>query len=152
MSRDLKVPDLELHMFGLVTSANELVAGWRRGRQLGLIKFLASAAKRNAATFPLNGVFRRDWGLEPQASLGRILRAMEDVAEFPSSLHLAAWKIGAWPVLLTGTQTTTSLGPPTGSSLPCPTSADASRSAASSITTRLRAPRKKSWGARKTQS
>ena len=35
---------------------------------------------------------------------------MKDVAEFPSSLHFTAWKIGAWPVLLTGTQTTMSLG------------------------------------------
>ena len=32
------------------------------------------------------------------------------MAEFPSSLHLAAWKIGAWPALMTGTHTTMSLG------------------------------------------
>ena len=32
------------------------------------------------------------------------------MAEFPSSLHLAAWKIGAWPALVTGALTTMSLG------------------------------------------
>ena len=35
---------------------------------------------------------------------------MKDMADFPPSLHLAAWKIGAWRVLMTGTQTTMSLG------------------------------------------
>ena len=35
---------------------------------------------------------------------------MNDMKEFPSSLHLAAWKLGAWPALLTGTQTAMSLG------------------------------------------
>ena len=110
VSRELKTPDLDFHVFGLVASANELIAGRRQGRQLGLIKFLASAAKHNGATFTLSGVFRRASGLEPSASLGRILRAMKDVAGFPPSLHLAAWKIGAWPALMTGAQTTMSLG------------------------------------------
>ena len=110
VSRELKIPDLELHMFDLVASANGLIAGWWRGRQLGLIKFLASAANHNGATFTLNGVCHRAWGLEPQASLERILRAMKDMAEFSSSLHPTAWKIRAWPALLTGTQTTMILG------------------------------------------
>ena len=35
---------------------------------------------------------------------------MKDMAECPSSLHLAASKIGAWPALTTGAQTTMSLG------------------------------------------
>ena len=81
-------------MFGLVASANELIAGRLQGRQLGLIKFLASAAKHNGATYSLNAVFRRASGLEPQASVGRILRAMKAVAEFPPSLRLTAWEIG----------------------------------------------------------
>ena len=32
------------------------------------------------------------------------------MAEFPPSLHLAAWKLAAWPALSTGTQTAMSLG------------------------------------------
>ena len=32
------------------------------------------------------------------------------MAEFPPGLHPAAWKIGAWPALFTGTQTAMSLG------------------------------------------
>ena len=35
---------------------------------------------------------------------------MKDMADFPASLHLAAWKIGAWPALMSATQTTMSLG------------------------------------------
>ena len=76
----------------------------------GLIKFLASAAERNGAIFTLNGVARRAWGLEPQASLGHILRALKGVADFTSSLRLTAWAIGAWPALMTGAQTTMSSG------------------------------------------
>ena len=110
VSRQLKLPDLELLTFGLVSSANKLILGRWQGRQLGLARLLASAAKRNGASFTLNGVPRRAWGLQPQASLSDILRAMKDVAEFPSRLHLAASKIGAWPALMTGAQTTMSLG------------------------------------------
>ena len=57
-----------------------------------------------------NGVSRHAWGLDPRASLEDILRAIKDLSNFPSSLHLAAWKIGAWPVLMTGAQTAMSLG------------------------------------------
>ena len=110
VSRDVKLPDLEPHMFGLVSSANELIAGWRKGRQLGLTKFLASAGTHNGSTFTLNGVFRREWGLEPKASPEHIIRPMKDMARIPSSLRLTAWKLGAWPALFTGTQTAMSLG------------------------------------------
>ena len=110
VSREALMPDLELHIFGLVAAANELITGWRKGRQLGLVRFLAAAARRNGAVFSPNGVSHRAWGLGPAAKLEDIVRAIKDLARFPSSLHLAAWKLGAWPVLMTGTQTTMSLG------------------------------------------
>ena len=103
-------PDLELIVFGLASSANQLITGRWKGRQLGLVRFLANAAKHNGATYSRNGVSRRAWGLDPQASLDNILRPIKDLSEFPSSLHLTAWKIGAWPVLMTGTQTAMSFG------------------------------------------
>ena len=82
----------ELHAFSIVTSANELATGWWTGRQLGLVKFLASAANSNGAWG------RRAWGLEPRATPTRYC------------LHLTAWKLGDRPVLLSGTQTAMSLG------------------------------------------
>ena len=109
-SREASTHDLELHIFGLVAAANELIAGWRRDRQLGLARFLAAAARRNGAIFSPNGVSRRAWGLGPNAKLEDIVRAIKDLAQFPSSLHLAAWKLGAWPALMAGAQTTISLG------------------------------------------
>ena len=110
VSRGLKIPEIELQISDLVSSANKLITGWRKGRQLGLARFLASAAKQNGAVYAQNGLSHRAWGLEPQASLEHILRAIKDLKDFPSSFHLAAWKEGAWPVLMTGTQTTMSLG------------------------------------------
>ena len=58
VSRNIQLPELELDTFDLASSANELVTGWWRGRQLGLVKFLASAGKSNGATFTLNRLFR----------------------------------------------------------------------------------------------
>ena len=110
VSRGASMSDLELIIFGLVTAANKLITGWRKGRQLGLVRFLAAAARRNGAVFSPNGVSHRAWGLGPAAKLEDIFRAIKDLAQFPSSLHLTAWKLGAWPVLMTGTQTTMSLG------------------------------------------
>ena len=106
VSRKAQMRDLELHIFGLVTSANKLITGWRKGKQLGLVRFLAAAARHNGANFAPNGVSHRAWGLDPNAKLEDLVRAVRDIDQFPSSLHLAAWKLGAWPVLMTGTQTT----------------------------------------------
>ena len=102
--------DLELHICGFVAAANELITSWWKGRQLGLVRFLAAAARRNGAVFSSNGASHRAWGLDPNSKLEDIVRAIKDLAQFPSSLHLTAWKLGAWPVLMTGTQTTISLG------------------------------------------
>ena len=90
VSRGAKFPDLELIVFGLASSANQLITGWRKGRQLGLARFLAAAAKHNGAIFSPNGVSHRAWGLGPQAKLDNISRALKDLPQFPSSLHLTA--------------------------------------------------------------
>ena len=59
VSRALPLPEIELHVFGLVESANKLITGWRKGRQPGLARFLASAAKHNGASFSLYGAPHR---------------------------------------------------------------------------------------------
>ena len=110
VSREAELCDLEMLIFSLVTSANKLIAGWWKGKQLGLVRFLAAAARHNGAIFTPNGVSHKAWGLDPNAKLEDLVRAVRDIDQFPSSLHLTAWKLGAWPVLLTGTQTTMSLG------------------------------------------
>ena len=110
VSREASMRDLELRIFGLVSAANTLITGWWKGRQLGLIRFLAAAARHNGAVFSSNGVSHRAWGLDPNSKLEGILRDIKDLAQFPCSLHLTAWKLGAWPVLMTGAQTTLSLG------------------------------------------
>ena len=110
VSRKAEMHELELHIFNLVTSANKLITGWWKGKQLGLISFWATAARHHGAIFAPNGVSHKAWGLDPNAKLEDLVRAVRDIDQFPSSLHLTAWKLGAWPVLLTGTQTTMSLG------------------------------------------
>ena len=109
-SRQAAMSDLELHIFDLVATADKLITGWWKGRQLGLVKFLASAAKHNGASISRYGVEHRAWGLTPSSEPQELIRASEDLKHFPSSLHLTAWKLGAWPVHMTGTQTTMSLG------------------------------------------
>ena len=110
VSRKADMRELELHIFNLLTAANKLITGWWKGKQLGLISFWATAARHNGAIFAQNGVSHKAWGLDPTSKLEDLVRAVKDVNQFPSSLHLTAWKLGAWPVLLTGTQTTMSLG------------------------------------------
>ena len=88
VSRKAQMHDLELHIFGLVTSANKLITGWWKGRQLGLVRFLAAAARHNGAIFAPNGVSRRAWGLGPNAKLEDLVRAVRDLDQFPSSLLL----------------------------------------------------------------
>ena len=110
VSRDASMSDLEHNIFDLVASADKLITGWWQGRQLGLVKFLATAAKHNGATISQKGVEHRAWGLGPSSEPADLLRAIKDLSSFSSSLHLTAWKLGAWPVHMTGTQTTMSLG------------------------------------------
>ena len=74
------------------------------------MRFLAAAARHNGAIFAPNGVSRRAWGLDPNAKLEDLVRAVRDLDQSPPSLHLTAWKLGASPVLMTGAQTTISLG------------------------------------------
>ena len=104
------MPELELIIFDLVTSANKLITGRWRGRQLGLVRVLAAAARRNGVVFSVTGVAHRSWGRGPKSKLKDPMRASNDLKQFTSSLHLAARKIGAWPVLMAGTQTSMSFG------------------------------------------
>ena len=109
-SREIQAPELELRIFKLVMSANGLVRGWRKGRQLGLIQFLAEAGKSNGSVYTYAWVFRRGWGLGPEATPARHLQAMKALKSFPPIIHLTYWEIGACPVLLAGTQTALSWG------------------------------------------
>ena len=103
----------ELRIAATFCAAELQVSGKIRFSEIGrasFIKFLASAAKSNGASFTPNGAHRRARGLEPRAPPDRILHAMKDMKEFLSSLHLTAWKLGAWPALFSGAQAAISLG------------------------------------------
>ena len=80
------------------------------GRLLGLVSFVATAAEAYGATFDGSSAKRDRWGLRRGAGQFRILEAFRDLRVFPSSLHLLAYKIGAWRVRLNGTLTNMSLG------------------------------------------
>ena len=91
-------------------SANELVTGWWKLRQLGIIEILAGAGEGNGVTYTFAWAFRVGWGLGSGATPARHLQAIKDLRASPSSLHLTTWELGAWPVLLAGTQTAMILG------------------------------------------
>ena len=110
VSRKIQQLELEPHIFDFAASANELVTSSRKGRQPGLVKFSAGAGKSNGAVNTLNCAFYRGWGLAPEARPARYMQGLKDLKNFPPCLHLAAWKIGDWPVLMAGAQTTMSLG------------------------------------------
>ena len=110
VSREIQAPELELRIFKLATSPNDLVTGWRKGRQLGLIQFLAEAGKSNGSVYTYAWAFRRGWGLDPEATPARHLQAINALKSFPPIIHLTDWEIGACPVLLAGTQTALSWG------------------------------------------
>ena len=59
VSRKIQAPELQLRIFKLVMSANGLVRGWWKGRQLGLIQFLAEAGKSNGSVYTYAWAFRR---------------------------------------------------------------------------------------------
>ena len=91
-------------------SPYDLVAGWRKGRQLGLIQFLAEAGESNGSVKTCAWAFRRGCGLGPEATPARHLQAIKALKSFPPIIHLTYWEIGACPVLLAGNQTAMSLG------------------------------------------
>ena len=75
----------QLRICNSAISANELVTGWREGRHLGLIKFVAETGKSDGAVYTPNWARRRGWGLGPEATLARYLQALEVLKNFPSS-------------------------------------------------------------------
>ena len=80
------------------------------GRLRGLVSFASEAAVAYGATFDNGLAQHMGWGLYPEADQTRILQAYHDLRRFRSSLHLFAYKIGAWHVRLNGTLTNMSLG------------------------------------------
>ena len=76
-------------------AASTQIAGSRRGRQRGLIIFLAAAAEFNGAEFDGAMLRRMGWGLYPKASAARHIRALNDMRSFPPSVHLLTREIGA---------------------------------------------------------
>ena len=82
-SRKIQAPELELRIFKLVASANGLVTGWRKSRQLGLIQFLAEAGKSNGSVYTYAWAFRRSWGVDPEATPARHLQDIEALNSFP---------------------------------------------------------------------
>ena len=105
MSRKIQLPKSELRILNLAISANELVTGWWKGRQLGLIKFSAGAGERYAAVYALKWAARRGWGLDPEATPARYLQAIKELKNSPSSLGNRGLAL-----FLAGTQAAMSLG------------------------------------------
>ena len=110
VSRNLSYLTIMPHIFKLATMANSQVVGYWGGRLRGLISFVAEAAVAYGAVFEDGLVRHPGWGLYPGADQTRILQAYHDLRSFRSSLHLFAYKIGAWYVRLSGTQADMSLG------------------------------------------
>ena len=95
---------------GLLEAVNDKLVGFWQGRLVGGIRFLSSAAAFNGTTFDGALVRQEGWGLVMESDIARMWQAYRDMADFPSSLHLLAWRIGAWPMKLTGTLTEMPLG------------------------------------------
>ena len=110
VSRNFSYAATQPRILKLVTMANTQVLGYWGGRLLGLVSFVATAAKAYGAKFDGSSVKRDGWGLHHAAGQTRILEAFQDLRKSPSSLHLLAYKIGAWRVRLNGTLTNMSLG------------------------------------------
>ena len=110
VSRNLSYLTIMPHIFELVKMANFQVFGYWGGRLRGLVSFVAEAAVTYGAVFEDGIVRHPGWGLYPGADRTRILQAYQDLRSFRSSLHLFAYKIGAWYVRLPGTQSDMSLG------------------------------------------
>ena len=88
----------------VVTAADAQKPGRRRGRQLDSISFLAFAATCNGAEFDGLMVTHKGRSLYPRSTKARLSQDFNDARSFLSSLHLIAWKPGAWPVKMFGTQ------------------------------------------------
>ena len=83
-------------------AVNRQIVGRQRGRQLGLIGFVASAPKYSGAEFDGSRVGQKGWGL-------RRIQAFRDACDFPSVFLASARMMRAWPVRVIGTSADTSL-------------------------------------------
>ena len=86
------------------TADNAPITDGRRGRQLGPISFSASTRNCGKADFDGLSVAPKVRGLQRRTSRPRRNRAFPGVSGFPPSLHLLAWKQGAWPSRMPGMQ------------------------------------------------
>ena len=99
----------KLRLFQTLKAANAEITGYWQERQPGVIGPLASAAKFNAARFDGAVAIHKRWGLFPGATESRYAEILRDLMDFKSGLQLSAWKLGAWPVKMLGTQSDLSL-------------------------------------------
>ena len=66
VSRAFSLGTAELRVFKVLIAADSQIIGWRQGRQLGVISFLAPAAKLNGAKFDGAFVTHGGVGLAPR--------------------------------------------------------------------------------------
>ena len=117
-----------LGVFKISGAANAEIIVFSRGRQLALMSSPAllvwlnrlwvrapvGATVSSAESLGFDGLTikmsdfnkmeHRGWGLQSGADQTRKLEALRDSQSFPPSLHLLAWRIGAWPAMPAGTQ------------------------------------------------
>ena len=105
MSRDYALDDIELNISPMLVAANDHVVGYWQGSLRGAISFLAEAGKAQGLKNDDVLVAREGWGLYTESDALRAAQALRDLRQFPSSLHLLAYRLGAWEVRLQGTQT-----------------------------------------------
>ena len=90
-------------------AVNRQIVGRQRGRQLGLIGFVASAPKYSGAEFDGFRVGQKGWGLQKGDYAARRIQAFRDACDFPSIFLASALMMRAWPVRVIGTSADTSL-------------------------------------------
>ena len=76
-------------------AANDQVAGYWRGGQLGVMSYLSEDATANGVTFDGAAALREGRGINAGASSLRVIQATDDIRRFPLSLHLFARELGA---------------------------------------------------------
>ena len=104
VSRSFERDFLEARISESTIVASTQIAGYWSGHQLGLIKFAASAALADNVKLAEDSLVPRSgWGLFCGSNFSRLMEAMGDPKQFPSSLRLLSWRLGPWPDRFTGT-------------------------------------------------
>ena len=87
------------HVVTLSISANSQLTGFWQGE----VPSVASAAAFYAVSFNVAIATRAGWGMSDTSNKAQVRQACRDVADSLSSLHLFAWRLGPWPMRLSGT-------------------------------------------------